>query len=141
MPISQYDLQRVIAVLADEEELKATVKGSLKGGLLAGITTTLGGLVFGPPGLMVGGIVGGALAYNTSEDFKPVSQIINDLNAYERQLLYDYMKDIIDNLTVDDYVSLMALITGGPGLLLRTQLIDRTVDFLRSQLKVQLTSR
>lgn len=140
MPISQYDLQRIIAVLADEEELKATVKGSLKGGILAGITTTVGGLVAGPPGLMVGGIIGGALAYNTAEDFKPVSQIINNLNAYERQLLYDYMKDIIDNLTVDDYVSLMALVSGGPDLFLRTQLIDRTVEFLRSQLKVQLAS-
>jgi hypothetical protein len=140
MPISCQDLQRVVSVLADEEELKATVKGSLKGGIIACISTTVGGLVAGPPGMMMGGIIGGALAYNTAEAFKPVSQIINDLNAHQRQLLYDYMKDIIDNLTVDDYVSLMALVSGGPGLLLRTQIVERTVEFLGSQLKVQLTS-
>ncbi|XP_020915528.1 protein C19orf12 homolog [Exaiptasia diaphana] len=136
MPISQYDLQRVISVIADEEELKATVKGSIKGGLVAGISTTVGGLLAGPVGLLVGGVVGGAIAYSSAESFKPVSQIINDLNAHQRQLLYDYMKDIIDNLSIEDYVTLMALVSGDGGLVLRKQLITRTIDFLGEHLKL-----
>ncbi|EDO37090.1 predicted protein [Nematostella vectensis] len=135
MPISPHDLQRVVAVLADEQELKATVRGGVYGGVIAGVTTCIGGLIAGPPGLAIGGAVGGALAFSTSSNFKPVSQIIKDMSAHDRQLLYDYMKDILDRITVDDYVALLAFLSGGPGLLLRQQLIDKTVDFLKTQMQ------
>ena len=70
MPVSPTDLQRVMAILADEDELKATVKSSGLGGVIAGITTTVGGLVAGPPGLLVGGAIGGALAYSSAGTFQ-----------------------------------------------------------------------
>jgi len=136
MPISHSDLQRVVAVIADEEKLKATVKGSVKGGLVAGLTTTAGGLLAGPIGLLVGGVVGGAIAYSTSQDFEPVSQIINDLDAHQRQLLYDYMKDIIDNLNIEDYITFMAILSGDGGGLIRRQIVSRTIDFLGHELKL-----
>lgn len=138
MPISPTDLQRVMAILADEDELKATVKNSGYGGIIAGLTTTVGGLLAGPPGLLVGGAVGGALAYSSTGSFKPVSQIIKDMNAHERQLLYDTMRDIIDNLAVDDYLALMAFLSGGPGLAVRQQLMDRMASFMRDQMRVQM---
>ena len=138
MPISPTDLQRVMAILADEDELKATIKSSGFGGLVAGITTAVGGLVAGPAGFLVGGAVGGALAYSSAGSFKPVSQIIKDMNAHERQLLYDTMKDIIDNLRIDDYLALITFLSGGPGLLIRQQLIDRMVLFLRDQMRIQM---
>ena len=140
MPLSSHDLQRVVAHLAEEEELKVTVKSSVYGGLVAGITTTLGGLLAGPPGLLVGGAVGGALAYKSSGNFKPVSEVIKDMNAHDRELLYDAMKDIVDNLVFEDYLSLLAFVSGGPGLLLRQQLIERTVCFLKDQLSLQLAA-
>lgn len=136
MPISQSDLQRVVAVIADEEELKATVKGSVKGGLVAGLTTTAGGLLGGPLGLLFGSVLGGAIAYSTAEHFKPVSQIINDLDAHQRQLLYDYMKDIIDNLCIEDYITFMAILSGDGGVIIRRQIVTRTIDFLGEQLKL-----
>lgn len=136
MPVSQSDLQRVIAVIADEDELKATVKGSVQGGLVAGLSTTVGGLLAGPAGLFIGGVIGGAIAYSTAESFKPVSQIINNLDAHRRQLLYDYMKDIIDNLDIEDYVTFMALVSGEGGILLRRQLTTRTINFLSEHLKL-----
>ena len=138
MPVSPTDLQRVMAILADEDELKATVKSSGLGGVIAGITTTVGGLVAGPPGLLVGGAIGGALAYSSAGTFKPVSQIIKEMNAHERQLLYDTMRDIIDNLAVEDYLALMAFLSGGPGMLIRQQLMDRMVSFLRDQMRLQM---
>ena len=140
MPLSSHDLQRVVAHLAEEEELKVTVKSSVYGGLVAGITTTLGGLLAGPSGLLVGGAVGGALAYKSSGNFKPVSEVIKDMNAHDRELLYDAMKDIVDNLVFEDYLSLLAFVSGGPGLLLRQQLIERTVCFLKDQLSLQLAA-
>lgn len=138
MPVSVTDLQRVMAILADEDQLKVTVKSSGYGGLIAGITTTIGGLVAGPPGLLVGGALGGALAYSSAGNFKPVSQVLKDMNAHDRQLLYDNMRDIIDNLKIDDYLALMAFLSGGPGLLIRQELMDRLGSFLRDQMRLQM---
>lgn len=140
MPVSAVELQRVMAILADEDQLKVTVKNAAYGGVVAGITTTVGGLLAGPPGLMIGGAVGGLLAYNTTGNFKPVSAVIKDMNAHERQLLYDTMKDIIDNLHIDDYLALIAFLSGGPGLLVREQLMDRMASFLRDQMRLQMAT-
>ena len=140
MPLSMVEVQRVMAVLADEDQLKVTVKSSAYGGVVAGVTTTVGGLLAGPPGLLIGGAVGGLLAYKSAGNFRPVSQIINDMNAHERQLLYDTIKDIIDNLHIDDYLALIAFLSGGPGLLVRQQLMDRMVSFLRDQMRLQMAN-
>jgi len=138
MPVSVVEFQRVMAILADEDQLKVTVKSSAYGGVVAGVATTVGGIVAGPPGLLIGGAVGGLLAYKTAGDFRPVSQVIKDMNAHDRQLLYDAMKDIINNLAIDDYLALVAFLSGGPGLLIRQQLMDRMVTFLRDQMRLQM---
>ena len=140
MPLSPRDLQRVLAILADEDQLKVTVKSSVYGGLLAGVMTTAGGLLGGPPGMLVGGALGGALAYKTAGDFKPVSQVIRDINAHDRQLLYDSMKEIIDNLSFDDYLTVLSFLSVGPGLIVRQELIDKMVEFLASQLQLQVAN-
>ena len=138
MPVSVTDLQRIMAILADEDELKVTIRGAAYGGVIAGITTTVGGLLGGPAGLLVGGAVGGALAYGASGDFKPASQVIKDMNAHDRQLLYDSVKEILENLAIDDYLALMAFLSGGPGLMVRQQLMDRLVLFLRNNMRLQV---
>ena len=140
MPLSPRDLQRVLAILADEDQLKVTVKSSMYGGVLAGVMTSVGGLLGGPPGLLVGGALGGALAYKTAGDFKPVSQVIKDINAHDRQLLYDSMKEIIDNLSFDDYLTVLSFLSVGPGLIVRQELIDKMVEFLASQLQLQVAN-
>ncbi|KAK2560796.1 hypothetical protein P5673_016599 [Acropora cervicornis] len=133
-------LQRVLAILADEDQLKVTVKGAGYGGVVAGVTTTIGGLIAGPAGLLVGGALGGVLAYANAGDFKPVSQVVKEMNAHERQLLYNAMRDIVDNLAIEDYVALLAFLNGGAGLLIRQQLMDRMGAFLRDQMRLQMAA-
>ena len=140
MPVSAAELQRVLAILADEDQLKVSVKGAGYGGVVAGVTTTIGGLIAGPAGLLVGGALGGVLAYANAEDFKPVSQVVKEMNAHERQLLYDATRDIVDNLAIDDYAALLAFLNGGSGLLIRQQLMDRMGAFLRDQMRLQMAA-
>ena len=140
MPVSAVELQRVLAILADEDQLKVSVKGAGYGGVVAGVTTTIGGLIAGPAGLLVGGALGGVLAYANAEDFKPVSQVVKEMNAHERQLLYDATRDIVDNLAIDDYAALLAFLNGGSGVLIREQLMDRMGAFLRDQMRLQMAA-
>ena len=140
MPISEIALQRVLAILADEDQLKVTVKGAGYGGVVAGVTTTIGGLIAGPAGLLVGGALGGLLAYANAGDFKPVSQVVKEMNAHERQLLYNATRDIVDNLGIDDYLALVAFLNGGSGVLIPQQLMERMGAFLRDQMRLQMAA-
>ena len=140
MPISEVALQRVLAILADEDQLKVTVRASGYGGVVAGVTTTIGGLIAGPAGLLVGGALGGVIAYANAGDFKPVSKVVKEMNAHERQLLYNAMRDIVDNLAIDDYLVLLAFLSGGSGLLIRQQLMERMGAFLRDQMRLQMAA-
>ena len=84
--------------------------------------------------------LGGVLAYANAEDFKPVSQVVKEMNAHERQLLYDATRDIVDNLAIDDYAALLAFLNGGSGVLIRQQLMDRMGVFLRDQMRLQMAA-
>ena len=140
MPISEVALQRVLAILADEDELKFTVRASGYAGVVAGVTTTIGGLIAGPPGMLLGGTFGGLLAYANAGDFKPVSQVVKEMNAHERQLLYNATRDIVRNLAIDDYSALVAFLNGGSGVLIRQQLMERMSAFLRDQMRLQMAA-
>ena len=48
------DVIQLLSVLADESNLRVTVKESLKGGLITGIGAVLGGLIGGKSGLLLG---------------------------------------------------------------------------------------
>ena len=140
MPISVDDLQRLMVVLADEDQLRVNARNSTLGGVVAGVATTVGGLLIGPPGLLIGGALGGILAYWNSRKFKSVSQVINDMNTSQKQALFDAMKDIIGSLNSGDYLTLMAFLSTGPGLLIRQKLKDKMVSFVRDQTRFQMAN-
>ncbi|XP_010124326.1 PREDICTED: protein C19orf12 homolog, partial [Chlamydotis macqueenii] len=54
MPISVDDVVQLFCHLSQEKGMKAAVKHSGRGALLAGATAFIGGLVGGPPGIAVG---------------------------------------------------------------------------------------
>ena len=54
MPVEISVLVEVLCILCDEDKLKVTLKESLKGGAIAGVSTIIGGMLGGPIGLAVG---------------------------------------------------------------------------------------
>ena len=54
MPLDRHDVMLLLAQLAEEEELRVTVKGSAFGSLLAAVGAFIGGVSLGPPGLLIG---------------------------------------------------------------------------------------
>lgn len=138
MPVSEADILNLMAILADENGLQVTVRRAVYGGAIAGITTTVGGLFGGPVGLLAGGVVGGALAYVSSRDFRPVSQVIRDMNDHDKQLLYNSVKEIVENSGIDDYPALIAFLRESSGLPTRQQLMDELVSFLRDNMRLRV---
>ena len=57
MPINSVEILSLVTQVCEEEKLQVSIKESLKGGLLAGTTTTIGGLLGGPIGLAIGEVL------------------------------------------------------------------------------------
>ncbi|XP_044175736.1 protein C19orf12 homolog [Acropora millepora] len=140
MPVSAVVLKQVLPMLANQDQLKVTVKTPLVGGAVASVTTAIGGLIAGPPGMLLGGTFGGWLASGYAGYLKPVSQVLAEMNAHQSQLLYNATRDIVDNLAIDDYSELVAFLNGGSGASVRRQLMERMAAFLRDQMHLQMAA-
>lgn len=104
MPINTSEILTLVTQVCEEEKLRVPVKESLKGGVIAFATTTVGGLLAGPVGLAVGGTVGGlTAAFLSHGKFKSVADVIrNDLTVAQREQLSNSVGMFLCNRSVRD---------------------------------------
>ena len=84
-----------------------------------------------------GGALGGAVAtYATWGKFKSVGQVIMDMDKGQKQILYDTAMVILKKASIDDIVTLNAMMAGD--LVLKKQLLDTVVHHVKNQLHMEL---
>ncbi len=84
-----------------------------------------------------GGAVGGAVAaYASWGKFKPVSQVLMDMDRKQKELLYQSAMSILQNAAISDVMALNAVVAGD--MVLRRALLDRVVDHVKDQLHMEL---
>ncbi|XP_022347337.1 protein C19orf12 homolog, partial [Enhydra lutris kenyoni] len=117
MPFRVKDIMRLLCIIAKEKNMMAAVKYSGLGALFTGTVTFVGGLVGGPPGLAVGGLVGSLLsAWMIRGHLKPVHQIIMELPSDKKQKLYNEASSILNHLDWMETVQLTTLVMGSEDL-------------------------
>ncbi|KFO95131.1 protein C19orf12 homolog [Calypte anna] len=137
MPIDIDGMMQLLCHLSEERGMKAAVKHSGRGALLAGATAFVGGLMGGPPGIAVGGAFGGLLgAWMTTGQFRPVPQILMELPPTEQQKLYDEAMIILRNLDWTDLAQLTALVMGSASV--QQQLTAMLVNYLSRELRAEI---
>jgi len=138
MVIRYADVLDLMTVLAEDKKLQVTVTESAKGGLLAGGAATLGGLLLGPPGLAIGGAVGGCLAmYIANDKFRPVALVLTeDMTLAQQQKLVGAVTNIVSNLDAGDAMELIAIVQGNE--LLKARVMSEMCSFLRSNLSMHV---
>ncbi|XP_072013868.1 uncharacterized protein [Amphiura filiformis] len=136
MPVTAEELVRLLAILAEEENLRVTVKETLKGGAMAGAGAVIGGMCGGPVGLAVGGAVGGACAAYMSRKIQICAEILFEMEPKKRELLYEHFKSIITGIDAHDVTSLGRLIAGDP--LIRGQALMGLKDFVGGTMSMQI---
>ncbi|XP_007474865.1 protein C19orf12 homolog isoform X1 [Monodelphis domestica] len=137
MPVMVEDIMKLLCSISEERKMKAAIKHSGKGALVAGAVAFVGGLVGGPPGIALGGTVGGLLgAWMTSGQFKPIPQIIMELPPIEQQKLFNEAYAIIGNLHWTDVVQLTALVMGNDAL--QQQLASVVVNYVTQRLQAEV---
>ncbi|KAF1595115.1 hypothetical protein FQV11_0005306, partial [Eudyptes moseleyi] len=137
MPIHVDDVMQLFCNLSQAKGMKAAVKHSGQGALLAGATAFIGGLMGGPPGIAVGGAFGGLLgAWMTAGQFRPVPQILLELPPAEQRKLYDKAIVILKCLDWTDIVQLTALVMGNASL--QQKLTDVLINYLSKELRANI---
>ncbi|XP_040426775.1 protein C19orf12 homolog [Cygnus olor] len=137
MPIRVDDVMQLLCRVSQEKGMKAAVKHSGRGALVAGATAFLGGLMGGPPGIAVGGALGGLLgAWMNSGQFRPVPQILLELPPTEQQKLYDEAMAILKRLDWTDVVQLTALVMGNASL--QQKLAGVVMNYLSRELRAEI---
>ncbi|XP_053174766.1 protein C19orf12 homolog [Scomber japonicus] len=131
------DVMRLCCKLSAHEQIKVAVKNSTKGAMVAGGTAFVGGLLAGPPGIAVGGAVGGLLgSWLTSGQFRPLPQILMELPPAQQQKLYDEVKAVLGNLDWTDAAQLITLVMGNATL--QQQVIAALLGYVTNELKAEV---
>ncbi len=138
MVIETADFIQVISIIGDESGLRVAVVESIKGGIVAGVSCAVGGILLGPPGLALGGAVGGALAYYSAKDgFKPVSAVIDgNLDEEKRDELAAKVREIASKADANDAQTLLAFVRANADI--KAQLVQMLVAFLASKLNLNV---
>ncbi|NXG43298.1 CS012 protein, partial [Psilopogon haemacephalus] len=137
MPINIDDVMQLFCHLSQEKGMKAAVKHSGRGALLAGASAFIGGLMGGPPGIAVGGALGGILGgWMTAGQFRPVPQILLELPPAEQQKLYDEAVVILRNLDWTDVAQLTALVMGNASL--QQKLTAVLINYFSKELRAEI---
>ncbi|XP_033117265.1 protein C19orf12 homolog isoform X2 [Anneissia japonica] len=137
MPVSADELIRLLSVLAEEENLRVTVKETMKAGVMAGTGATIGGLMGGPLGIAVGGTCGSLFAaYMTNGKFKSVPQILQEMKPEQKQKLYAQYQIILQGLDYSDIYDLQKLITGDSKV--KGMVLEGLSNYLQNELNMAI---
>ncbi|XP_054426211.1 protein C19orf12 homolog [Pteronotus mesoamericanus] len=137
MPVAMKDVMRLLCSISEEKKMKAAVKHSGRGALVTGAVAFVGGLFGGPPGIAVGGTVGGLLgAWMTSGQFQPVPQILMELSPAQQQKLLNEFTAIVRDLDGTDAVQLVALVMGSEAL--KQRLLTMLVGYITKELGAEV---
>ncbi|XP_037001045.2 protein C19orf12 homolog [Artibeus jamaicensis] len=133
MPVSVDKVMKLLCSISENKKMRVSFTHSLRGGLITIVCAGIGTLFAGPPGLAVGGAVGGLLGtWMSSGQFQPVPQILMELPPTEQQKLYNEFMAIVRDLDWTDVVQLIALVTGSEPL--KERLLAMLVDYLTREL-------
>ncbi|KAM4721146.1 protein C19orf12 homolog [Rhinophrynus dorsalis] len=137
MPVQLDDIMRLLCHVSDEQKIKAAVKHSSKGALVAGAGAFVGGLLGGPPGIALGGTVGAFCgAWMSSGQFKPIPQIIMELPPVQQQKLCDEVYAVIRNLDWTDATHLIMIVMGSANL--KQQVAATLVNYVTRELRAEI---
>ncbi|XP_062272435.1 protein C19orf12 homolog [Scomber scombrus] len=131
------DVMRLCCELSAHDQIKVAVKNSTKGAMVAGGTAFVGGLLAGPPGIAVGGAVGGLLgSWLTSGQFRPLPQILMELPPAQQQKLCNDVTAVLGNLNWTDAAQLITLVMGN--VTLQQQVVAALLGYVTNELKAEV---
>ncbi|XP_060536160.1 protein C19orf12 homolog [Cylas formicarius] len=134
------NIVEICSLLAQQENLRVTLIESGKGALIAGFGAFFGGLLAGPPGLAIGGVVSsiGAAWYGQGT-YKSVAQVISEMSSNQRRALAEAVTKAIEKTKPQDFVGALSLILTSASL--KDVVIAELGSFLMREMQLQMVKQ
>ncbi|XP_039581557.1 protein C19orf12 homolog [Passer montanus] len=130
------DVMELLIHIATVKKIYAAFKHSKRGAAVTGASMVVGAALLGPVGLAVGGAVGGLLGWMTSEDFKPVPQVLMELSPAEKQKLCAEAMAVVKNFDWTDAAELIKFVMANS--FIRDKVLGVLTTFLTNEFKAQV---
>ncbi|XP_034021223.1 protein C19orf12 homolog [Thalassophryne amazonica] len=131
------DVMRLCCDISAQQHIKVAVRNCTRGAMVAGGAAFVGGMFAGPPGIALGGAVGGLLgSWLTSGQFKPLPQVLMELPPAQQQHLYDGVMAVLGSLDWTDVAQLVALVMGNATL--QQQVTAALLNYVTKELRAEV---
>lgn len=139
MPVNTEEIMNVLVQLAEHENLRVTVQESAKGACIVGGSAFAGGLLGGPVGLAVGGVVGSfvSLAYGRGKYRSVAEVIMYDMTYAQKTKLAETVQKAVRDIRPEDFVLLLPLVLNDAGL--KQLLIKEVTKFIQNEMTVSIS--
>lgn len=140
MAISRANIHLLLTLLADQEGLCVNIVEASKSGVVVGLTTLAGALLFGNRGVVAGGALGGLVAYSLASrtgKLKPLSTVIEEMNPEKREALFDTIWQMVGKLDAQDCGQLLDLVRDDKQL--KEKILEEITMFLDSNMNMAVT--
>ena len=77
---------------------RTTAKESVSAAAKVGSCTMAGAVLVGPVGILIGAVVGAAIAYSTAHPFHGILTLLNNMNEAERE---KFINRVLENIKAD----------------------------------------
>lgn len=131
------DVMRLCCEISGQEQIKVAVKSAAQGAAMAGSAAFVGGMLAGPPGLAVGGVMGSVFAsWWASGKFRPLPQILLELPPQQKKKLYNDVMAVLGNLDWTDAAQLIALVMSSSSL--QQQVTATLLNYVTKELRAEV---
>ncbi|XP_023213057.1 uncharacterized protein LOC111615856 isoform X2 [Centruroides sculpturatus] len=118
-----------IKTLSDDHNLRATVKGSVVGGITVGSITAVSSLFFGPIGLFIGYLI-------AKDKYKPLSTVIEEMTPQQKEKLRNHLIVLMHSVDVRDLITLAAIIASNTSI--KGKILAGIINFIVQEFDVQV---
>ncbi|KAM5207856.1 protein C19orf12-like [Hipposideros larvatus] len=133
------DVMELLCSISEHEKINTAVKHSRTAAAIGGFIIFVGGLVGGPPGIAVGGVIAGVFgAWKTHGKFQSIPQIIKELPSAERQKLAKEATNILSDLKCTNVGQLIRKVMANEGL--KQKLLAMLRSFVSKRLNAKKRS-
>ena len=131
------DLVRLLAIVTSETKIQIATRHRLKGTVITGAGATMGAICAGPLGVAIGGFLGGSVAaWKAKETRIGAEEFLTNMNREERGEMHKYMKYLLDESRVKDFVGMNAKLATDPEL--RQRFLDVFLCYIKNELKLHV---
>jgi len=87
--------------------------------------------------LVLGGLIGAVTAYNMTQNYSSLLEIIHNLEYEKQKKMFDVIQTLVSTIDITDVVKFTMLLTSNESI--KNLVIHEVINFVRNELSLQIS--